>query len=338
MQYDIAIIGNDEGAFEMLALAARVGGRTAAVLPESCQSSWMVGLALKQLVSDLLVDLSLPRRRLLERIGSPRLLRQLLAAAVARETAEHIANLEQLDVDISMGEPQFVDRHTLAVADTRSGECRTLKARHFVIGTGVRRTSMHRSPSPRTRQHTDSLFVRTVIPESLCVVGGGSFGCGMAALFSLFGVRVRHVTKNNQDDALMELAREAGVEIAFHPAEFGLTHTDGVLSAKHSDIVDYRRAEGFTDHLNLQAIDVLPDENGQLWCSSRLETWCAGVFGIGKVVGFSPETALPPSVQAEKIQRCISRLIPRPHLLDVIQGPDQRVVGDQLSTGIFVNH
>ena len=33
MQYDLAVIGNDEAAFEMLCLAAESGKRTAAVLP-----------------------------------------------------------------------------------------------------------------------------------------------------------------------------------------------------------------------------------------------------------------------------------------------------------------
>ena len=324
MQYDIAVIGNDEAAFEMLRLAARSGKRTAAVLPESCHSSWMVGLALKRLVSDLLLDQSMPRRRMLERTGSPRLLRQLLAAAVGRETSDHMDILERLNVDVKMGQPRFVDRNTLCISDGRTCRRSTVAARHFVIGTGVRPTAMHRPLGLVALHRPEALFEGMVLPNSLCVVGGGSLGCGMAALFALFGVRSQHVARDDQNDALLELARAAGVEVAFHPSEFGLTHVGGVLSAKHTAVIDSRRAVGFTEHLNLAAIDVEADENGQLWCSSGFETWCPGIFGIGSVVGFSPDMALHPSVQAERIQRRITRLIPRPLLMDVCIASEQR--------------
>ena len=84
MQYDIAVIGNDEAAVEMMCLAAESGRRTAAVLPDSNHSAWLVALALRRLISDLLVDQSISRRQLLARTGSPRLLRQLVAGAIVR--------------------------------------------------------------------------------------------------------------------------------------------------------------------------------------------------------------------------------------------------------------
>ena len=317
MQYDITVIGNDEAAVEMLCLAVKSGKRTAAVLPESSHSSWLVGQALKRLVSDLLVDQSFTRRRLLERTGSPRLLRQLLAAAIAKETNDLCILLERLHIHTRVGQPRFIDRSSVSIADGRTSGRSTLNAHHFIIATGVRHTAMHRPLGLLPLHHPESIFEGNVLPQSICVLGGDSFGCGMASLFSLFGVRSRHVALDSQNFAMLELAQAAGVEIAFHPSEFGLNQSNGGLSNSHANMVDCRRTIGFTEHLNLPAIDVEADENGQLWCSSDLETWCPGVFGIGDVVGFSADSAIDPSVQAERIQRRIDRQIPRPYLLDL---------------------
>ncbi len=45
MKYDIAVIGNDEAAFEMMFVAAAAGQKTLAILPESRHSSWLMGQA-----------------------------------------------------------------------------------------------------------------------------------------------------------------------------------------------------------------------------------------------------------------------------------------------------
>jgi NAD(P) transhydrogenase len=338
MQYDITVIGNDEAALEMLCLAARSGQRTAAVLPEASHSSWLVGLALKRLISDLLVDQSTNRRHLLERTGSPRLLRRLLAGAIAKETTELTHMLERIKVDVHLGQSRFINNHSIAVADGRTCAQSTLNSRHFVIGTGTRHTAMHRPLGLVALHRPETLFEGSSLPQSICTLGGDSFGCGIAALFSLFGVQSRHVARDNQDRAMLELAKAVGVEIAFHPSEFGLTQSTGVLSNSHVDVVDCCRTVGFTEHLNLAAIDVEADENGQLWCSTGLETWCPGVFGIGDVVGFSADSAVHPSVQAERIQQRISRQIPRPHLLDLFINEEQRRTSSARSARAFANN
>ncbi len=317
MDYNLAVIGNDEAAMELLCLSAESGTPTVAILPESCQSSWLVGLALKRLVADLLVDQCPGRKQLLQRTGSPRLIRQLLTRAIARETNDLVNMLERINVDVHIGQPRFTDRHNVMIADGRNCQRLSIYARHFAIGTGVRPTAMHRPLGLVALHRPEVMLEGTELPSSVCLLGGDEFGCGMAALFSLFGVQSRHVAREGQDTTMLELARAAGVKIAFHPSEFGLRQASGLLSNSHTDVVDCRRSVGFTEHLNLTAIDIEPDENGQLWCSSSLETWCQGVFGVGDVVGFSPETAVHPIVQAKRIHQRINTQIPRPHALDL---------------------
>ena len=338
MQYDITVIGNDEAAFEMLCLAARAGQRTAAVLPESSHSSWLVSLALKRLVSDLLVDQCIDRRQLLKRTGSPRLLRRLLAGAIVEETVEFTRMLDRLNVDVRLGQPRFINSHSIAIADGRTCEQSTLSSRHVIIGTGTRHTAMRRSPGPAGLHRPETMFEGNSLPQSLCMLGGDDFGCGIAALFSVFGVRSRHVARDNQDRAMLELAQAAGVDITFQPSGPGLIQAVEVLSDSHADVVDCRQSIGFTEHLNLSAIDVQADENGQLWCSDGLETWCPGVFGIGDVVGFSADSDVHPSVQAERIQQQISHQIPQPQLLDLFINAEQSKTGSPGSARAFANH
>jgi len=312
VQYDIAVIGNDEAAIETLCLAAQSGKRVAAILPESCQSAWFTGQALRRLVSDLLVDRSESRQALLSRIASPRLLQRLLTNALVQETTELAELLEHLGIDVRIGQPRFVNRSTLRIADGRTCETMELTADAIVIGTGVRLTSLYSPLGLVAEQRPESLFAAAEMPESLCVLGGGSVGAGMAALFALFGVPVSHVVGEADDAAMLELAESAGVNLVASSVDVA-----------SRNVVDFRRAIGFTETLNLSAIAVEADENGRLWCSTGLETWCDGVYGVGDVVGFSPDAALHPSIQAERVMRRLGGVVPQPHFFDAFAAADE---------------
>ena len=109
MSYDIAVIGNDEAAFEMLCLAAGSGRRIVAVLPESRHSAWLVGQALRRLISGLLVDQTAERKRLFVRKGTPKLLQSLILRAIVNEVNAHVQSLERLGVDVILGEGRYME-------------------------------------------------------------------------------------------------------------------------------------------------------------------------------------------------------------------------------------
>ncbi len=312
MQYDIAVIGNDEAAFRMLCAGAAAMQRVVAILPESRHSAWMMEQSLRRLVSNILADRSEANQGLRPGSARPRLLKSLLARSVADEVAEQIVILDGLGIDVVLGEARFVARNELAVSAGIDASRSVIRASNVVIGTGVRYTSMHRPLGLIPYHRPESLFEGVRLAESLCILGGGGVGAGLAALFSLFGVRSQLLARENHGAAMLDLARTAGVQVVFHPAELGIEQ-DSILSPERSDIVDCRRALGFTENLNLSVIGIEPDENGQLWCASSFETWSSGVFGIGEVVGFSPDTALSPGRQAERVLHRIIHRIPQPH-------------------------
>ena len=314
MQYDIAILGNDEAAMEMACAASSAGQRVAMALPEQRHSSWMMEQALRRLVTELSVDYTAFRRSLLRRIGTPHLLRRLLARAINAETSEAMELLERLGVDVVPGESRFLSRNILAVTSGMSCQRTTMGATNIVIGTGVRRAAVHRPLGLLPLRHVESVLEGRRLPDSLIVLGGEAFGAGLASLFSLFGVQTSLLASEKDDCNLLELAEDAGVQIVHHPSELGLTSEEPV-SPDIRQIVDCRRSLGFTEHLGLPAIGIEPDEHGQLWCAANLETWCSGVFGIGSVVGFSTDAVDHPTIQAERVLNRIQHRIRRPHFL-----------------------
>lgn len=316
MSYDIAVIGNDEAAFEMLSLAAASRRKTLAILPETGHSAWLLGHALQRLVTNLLVDQTPQRQKMFRKTGTPRLLQSLLSRAIVKEVTEQTQRLESIGVDVLLGEARFLGQRDLAVSLGVTCTRELIQARQIVIGTGIRRTSMHRPLGLMPFHRPESLFAGQRLPESVCIAGGGEFGAGLAALMSLFGVEVRHIARADNTSTMLELAIATGVQIGYSPAEVGLPDIGSQDSDQRTIVVDCRRSAGFTDHLSLDAINVESDENGKLWCGSGFETWCPGVFGIGEVVGFSPDTALNPARQAARIMSRITDIVPRPHLLD----------------------
>lgn len=313
MTYDIAVIGNDEAAFEMLNLAAGSGLKCVALLPQVRHSSWLVSQALRRLVSDLLVDRTRQRRHIFARVGRPALLKSLLLRSVAAEMEEHIQMLETIGVDVVMGEASVAGKPSGNGLLQINCEARSIDARFVAVCTGVRRAAMHQAGGVNRFHDPTWLLSGRRMPKSVAVIGGGEFGAGLAALTSLFGVDTRLVARQDKSSVMLELAASAGVQSGQHPADVGLNSRLDSVDAE--DVVDCRRSIGFTEHLNLNALSVEPDENGQLWCAGNLETWYPGVFGAGSVVGFSPDSTLQSTIQAERIMSRILHKTPRPHML-----------------------
>jgi len=319
VRYDLAVIGNDEAAFELLCVAGSAGQRAIAILPEQRHSSWLVSQALRNVVSELLADRTLVRQRLFSQSGSPHLLKRLLMNAITAETLEHVRLLERLGVDVLLGEARFVNQNTITVCSGTDFRRTSVQASNVVIGTGVRRTAMHRPLGLVPSHNPESLLAGRRLPQTLCLLGGDSFGTGMAALFSLFGVQTRLLTSSEDSCAMLELAEAAGVLVIKDPAELELRE-GRFFSQRNADILDCRRMCGFTEHLGLPGIGVEPDEHGQLWCADNLETWCSGVFGIGEVVGFTSAASHHPTEQSHRILNRITHRIRRPHFLGTRSG------------------
>ena len=314
MRYDIAVIGNDEAALELACMAGSAGKRVLAVLPEQRHSEWMMGIALRRLVGQLLNDGADLRLSRSVRRGSPGLVKRLLANALTSEIMDYMEIFERLGVDVLLGEARLLN-HTSVVITQGINCCRTVvNAENVVVGCGTRRAAKHRPLGLLPFSRPESLLSGSTFPEFLTVLGGDQLGAGFAALVSLFGVPTRLISTGPSECAMYELALAAGVQVLddVNVEEYSWQRTS---SGRCEEVIDFRRSVGFTEHLGLTDVGVEPDELGRLWCASSLETWRSGIFGIGDVVGFSADVSRDPTDQARRILNRINHRIRRPHFL-----------------------
>jgi NAD(P) transhydrogenase len=314
MRYDIAVIGNDEAALELVCMAGSAGKRVLAVLPEQRHSEWMMGIALRRLIEQILNDGVAQRRSSSVRRGSPGLVKRLLSNALTSEVMDYMEIFGRLGVDVLLGEARLLNRNSVVITQGMNC-CRTvIHAENIVVGCGTRRTPKHRPLGLLPYSRPESLLSGSAFPDFLTVFGGDQLGAGFAALVSLFGVPSRLISTGPSECALYELALAAGVQVQndVDVEEYSWKRTS---SGRSEEVIDFRRSVGFTEHLGLAEVGVEPDELGRLWCASSLETWCSGVFGIGDVVGFSADVSRNPTEQARRILNRINHRIRRPNFL-----------------------
>lgn len=314
MRYDIAVIGNDEAALELLCMAGSAGKRVLAVLPEQRHSEWMMGIALRRLVGQLLNDGTGSRFSGSVRRGSPGLIKRLLVNALTSEVMDYLEIFNRLGVDVLLGEARLLNHNSLVITQGMDC-CRTIvNADNVVVGCGTRRIAKHRPLGLLPFSRPESLLSGSAFPEFLTVLGGDQMGAGFAALLSLFGVPSRLISTDQSECVMHELALAAGVQVLndVDVEEYSWKPTN---SGRCEEVVDFRRSVGFTEHLGLAEVGVEPDELGRLWCASSLETWRSGIFGIGDVVGFSADVSRDPTDQARRILNRINHRVRRPHFL-----------------------
>ena len=302
----LTVIGNDEIALELAGLAANAGRQVLWIQSERCHSSWLVALALKNLVSGLLADQTPTRRQHLRQLRSTSLLKNLLANALCRELQSLQVEADKLGISVLTGDVHFDNAGHLHPLNSSIQHPAMSTRGPRVIATGtccVPLSSVDNRPKVLS---VNRLLCAPQLPQHLCVLGGDGVGAGLAALLSLFGSQCRLINSGTCDEALTELAIDSGVSVTDNSFR---SRRSEFAPAHHAEcILDCRRQVGFTSHLALPQLGIEPDEQGQLWCNDVLETWRPGVYGAGSVVGFSPVTTSNITRQAMLILHHLDRV------------------------------
>jgi dihydrolipoamide dehydrogenase len=200
-----------------------------------------------------------------------------------------------------------------------SAEVLKMRSSRFIVATGTQ-TDMPLWACDRGRGvlSVEDLPMLQQIPRSLLIVGGGATGLEAAFLFSLLGSRVTLIDRN------IRLALGAGMPAATIPrylqrlgvrvllqseVTMAVGNSEGSvsiellsgerLSAERLLVTTERR--GQTAGLGLEELGVRLDERGRLWCDERLQTWSAGVVGLGDVVGHPRDLAERPTASRDLV-------------------------------------
>ncbi|HMG72209.1 MAG TPA: mercuric reductase [Pyrinomonadaceae bacterium] len=209
------------------------------------------------------------------------------------------------NLDLLTGNAKFIGPREIEV-QLNDGAVRTLTAEKIFINTGCRpvRPQLEGIDDLPTLDST-SIMELDEIPEHLLVLGGGYVGLEFGQMFRRFGSRVTIVQRvgqllgrEDQDvaEAVLNVMKEDGIDV-FLNAEAVRVQKDGVqinltvrttdgeqtLSGSHLLVAVGRKPN--TEDLNLSAVGIETDQQGNIKVNNKLETNVPGVYALGDVKG-----------------------------------------------------
>ena len=101
--------------------------------------------------------------------------------------------LEQSKVDTLYGTANFIDTHTIEVADE------LIEFDISIIATGSKSYQLEQLPfNGKQIISSSDIFELESLPNSITIVGGGAISCEMATFFNTFGVDVTLIVRNSR--------------------------------------------------------------------------------------------------------------------------------------------
>jgi dihydrolipoamide dehydrogenase len=211
-------------------------------------------------------------------------------------------------VELVEGRAEFADEDTARVVHGGEGQgAETVAFEHAVVATGSRSVEVpgFEFDGERVLSSRDALALES-LPERLVVVGAGYIGMELSTAFAKLGTDVTvvemldGVLPGYEDDVsrvVRNRAEALGVEFRFGQAAQGWEEADEGITVLAEDedgevsefgaekcLVAVGR-EPVTDTLNLDAVDLEPDDDGFLATDDRARTDLEGVFAVGDVAG-----------------------------------------------------
>ncbi len=215
-----------------------------------------------------------------------------------------INQLERNDVEIVYGTAAFTDPHTIRVTQ-HDGRLEILQAAYIVIATGSRPRCGDGIPFNNvTVCDSDSILATETLPKTMLVVGGGVIGCEYASMFAAFGIKVTLLEKREQllrfvdqeiVQALIYQMRRTGVTVRLGEEIASVTMDEynrastNLKSGKTivADVLLYAMGRlANTDELNLPAIGLSMDAQGQIPVNENYQTNIPHIYAAGDVIGF----------------------------------------------------
>jgi pyruvate/2-oxoglutarate dehydrogenase complex dihydrolipoamide dehydrogenase (E3) component len=203
--------------------------------------------------------------------------------------------------DLVRAHARFTDPHTLALSNGR-----TLRARHFLIGTGSKVSKPAVPGLAETKFWTsDDVLDLDFIPPSVIVLGGGIVACELAQFLNRIGTRVvliqrsAHILRDHSEAAakvVQQALVDEGVEL-FAGTQIQSLRNDarGVAATfLHDGKILTRRAaflfnalgrEPNTAPLNLAAAGVTSRADGQIRVNRWQQTSAPHIYAAGDCSG-----------------------------------------------------
>lgn len=341
--YDMVVIGSGPAGQKAAVQAAKLSKRVALIeqAPQLGGTSLNTGTLPSKTLKDTIEYLHGLGRRGLPQLGAELTRRLTLPDLMARkdhviETEVGVVShqLQRNKIEIFQGTASFVDPHTVRITQP-GGTGDYVRASFIVIATGSRPRRPSEIPFDDVIICDSDSFLRTTKhPAGIIVVGGGVIGTEYASMLAAFGITVTLIDRRNQmlrfldreiAAALATQMEENGVSIRLGQEHLNVVIDDANRPAVHlhdgetvtADMVLYTMGRiGNTEALNLSAIGLATDQQGQLLVNARYQTEIPHIYAAGDVIGFPALAAT--AMEQGRLAACHAFQVPDIHEIKVI--------------------
>lgn len=315
MQYDVVVIGSGPGGYVGAIRCAQLGLKTAVI--EKYKTFGGTCLNVGCIPSKALLDSSEHFHNAAHTFQTHGIslkdLKVDMPQMIARKNdvvAQNTAGIQYLfkknKIDSYEGVGSFVDKNTIKI--TKDGKSETISAKHVIIASGSKPTTLPFLPVDKKRiiTSTEALNI-TEVPKQMIVIGGGVIGLELGSVYARLGTKVSVIEfmpslLGTMDAGLGKelqrvLKKSLGMEFFMGHKVTGATVkgkkvTVTATNAKGEELsfeADYcivavgRTA--YTEGLGLENIGIKPEERGnKIPVNDHLETAVPGVYAIGDVI------------------------------------------------------
>ena len=253
---------------------------------------------------------------------------------IKTEVAVITDQLQRNGIEVIQGTAGFVDPHTLSVARW-DGRVDHVRASVIVLATGSRPRRPSEIPfDDLTVCDSDSFLTTVRHPSSIIVIGGGVIGTEYASMLAAFGIGVTLIDRRTQllrfmDQEITQVLdsqmRHNGVSM-----RTGEEHLGIAVNGQGRPVVQLRDGEtvtadmllyttgriGNTEALNLAAVGLTTDKQGQLQVNSHYQTAIPHIYAAGDVIGFPALAAT--AMEQGRLAACHAFQVSDAHEIKVI--------------------
>ncbi|MBX3332403.1 MAG: Si-specific NAD(P)(+) transhydrogenase [Nitrospira sp.] len=341
--YDMLVVGSGPAGQKAAVQAAKLSKRVA-IIEKASQlggTSLNTGTLPSKTLKDTIEYIHGLGRRGLHQLGAE-LTKQLTLPdlmirkdqVIETEVAVITNQLRRNGIEIIQGTAGFVDPHTLSVLRS-DGEVDHVHASTIILATGSRPRRPGTIPFDDLIVCDSDSFLRTTKnPTSIIVIGGGVIGTEYASMLAAFGIRVTLIDRRTQllrfldqeiaqaldsqiqqNGVMMRLGQEH-LDICVNEAGFPMVRLqDGETVT--ADMVLYTMGRiGNTEALNLPAIGLTTDQQGQLAVNAQYQTAIPHIYATGDVIGFPALAAT--AMEQGRLAACHAFHVSEAHDIKVI--------------------
>jgi len=341
--YDMVVVGSGPAGQKAAVQAAKLSKRVAIIekAPQLGGASLNTGTLPSKTLKDTIEYLHGLSRRGLAQLGAA-LTRQLTLPdlmtrkdqVIETEISVISHQLRRNQIEIIPGTAAFLDTHILNVTRP-DGPIDQVQASAIVLATGSRPRRPSEIPFDDLIICDSDSFLRTAKnPASVIVIGGGVIGAEYASMLAAFGIKVTLIDRRTQilrfldleiAQALDRQMQHNGVTMRLGQEYLNVYRSDTGRPTVQlqdgetvtADMLLYTMGRiGNTEALNLAAIGLTTDQQGQLSVNAHYQTAIPHIYAIGDVIGFPALAAT--SMEQGRLAACHAFQLPDAHRTKVI--------------------